>query len=99
MQLSPFQPMIIGDPLTVGTSAATVNMPYDSKVLCTYLVSNRGTQDIFFRFGAAPTVTVNNGVVLPAGGQYTFTGPPNAVIQAIAPATGSALYVVAGEGF
>mgnify|MGYP000405622410 CR=1 FL=1 len=99
MQISPFQPMIISDPLVVGATAATVSITYDSKVLCTYLMSNRGTQDIFFRFGAAPTVTVNNGVVLPAGGQSTFTGPPNAVIQAIAPATGSTLYVVAGEGF
>ena len=98
MQLSAFQPMIIGDPLTVGTSAVTANMVYDSKVLTTYLLTNRGTQDIFFRFGAAPVITVNNGVVIPAGGQSTFTGPPNAVVQAIAPASGSTLYVVAGEG-
>jgi hypothetical protein len=98
MQLSPFQPMIIGDPLTVGTSAATVTMPYDSKVLCTYLLTVRGGQDVFFRFGATPTVTASNGIVIPAGGQSTFTGPPNAVIQAIAGLVGSTLYVVAGEG-
>lgn len=98
MQLNPFQPMIIGTPLAVGTSAGTVAMPYDSKVLTTYLMTVRGTQDVFFRFGDTPTVTVNNGIVIPAGGQSTFTGPPNAVIQAIAPGAGSTLYVVAGEG-
>ena len=93
-----FQPMVIGTPLAVTTAAQTVTMAFDTRQLTVYRITNAGTQQVSILFGASPVVTVNNGIQLLPGTVETLTGPVNAAIQAIAPATGSTLYVVAGEG-
>jgi hypothetical protein len=98
MLLNPFQPMITGAPLAVTGAAQNATITYDTKQLCTYLLTNVGTQTVFVLFGTSPTVTVNNGFPVLANSQSTFTGPPNATVQAIAAAVGSTLYVSAGEG-
>ena len=98
MLINAFQPLIIGTPLVVTASPQTVVIAYDTKQLCSYRIVNSGTQQVSILFGATPVVTVLNGIQLLPNTVETFTGAPNATIQAIAPATGSTLYVVAGEG-
>ena len=98
MLINAFQPLIIGTPLAVTASAQTVVMPYDTKQLTSYRIVNSGTQQVSILFAASPVVTVNNGIQMLSNTVETLTGPPNATIQVIAPATGSTLYVVAGEG-
>ena len=98
MLINAFQPLIIGTPLAVTTAAQTVVMPYDTKQLTSYRIVNAGTQQVSILFAASPVVTSTNGIQILPNTVETLTGPPNATIQVIAPATGSTLYVVAGEG-
>ncbi len=98
MLINAFQPMIVGTPLAVTGTAQNASITYDTKQLTSYLITNIGTQTVFFLFGTTATVTANNGIPILANTQSTFTGPPNATIQAIAAAVGSSLYVAAGEG-
>jgi len=96
-----FQPMVLTANAAVLTTIVTITPAYATPnplQLCSYRLVNVGNQIVFFLFGASPAVTVANGIPIAAGASETFTGPPNSVIQTIASATGSTLYVTVGEG-
>lgn len=93
-------------PITVGTSSATAACLATSKNIC---LSNVGTQVVFVRVtlgtdnSAATTadfpvlpntqkVIRKSNTIDSAGGGYTR-------VAAIAPATGSTLYITSGDGF
>lgn len=100
--LNAFQPMIITAPLAVAVTAQTIAPAYDAKQLSAYRMVNDGAQVSYWRFvtPAAPagTITVNNGIKMLAGTVEVFTGPINASVDVIGPATGSIFSVYVGEG-
>ena len=98
MLINAFQPLIVGTPLVVTTVAQTLAITYDTKQLSSYRFVNAGTQQVAFLFGTGTAVTLVNGNQMFPNTIETFTGPPNATIQFIAPAAGSTIYVTAGEG-
>lgn len=99
MIINAFQPMIVAAPLSVTASPQTITPIYDNKQLTSYRFSvTGGSTPTFFLFGTALTLTATNGVAMQPGATETFTGPPNAVIQVLGPASGATFYAAVGEG-
>jgi hypothetical protein len=94
--------------IAVTAAAQTLNTAANSNAAqqaagdTNYLISNVGSQTVFFEFslagGAVAAATVGNSTPVLPNSQAIYSGPPNAQISVIAGAVGSSLYCTPGEG-
>lgn len=103
----PFSPRASNQTTPAGTANGAVtasvtqitlpNGPYDTETVGRFV--NIGTQTIFWAYGTQSSLSVSNGVPMLPNTVETFSLPPGiTTISVIAAATGSTLYVTAGDG-
>lgn len=89
--------------ITVGAASANVQIPNSASGAGQVRVRNRGTADVWFRFGGDNTVTADmtNDMSIGAGGVEIFTLPQNAGnawVAAIAVGATGVVEFTAGSG-
>jgi hypothetical protein len=105
MQLQGFQPQQPTVNLAVTASAQTIsyatlsNSGSGVQSSMTVLLTNIGSQPIFWLPTVTAIVTASNGVPLPPNSQKAFTIPAGSGLGFIAPDIGSTIYATLGEGF
>lgn len=85
----------------VTASVTQINLPtgapYATETVGRFV--NSGTQTIFWAYGSEASLSPSNGVPMLPNTVETFTLPPGiSQISVIAGATGSTLYITAGDG-
>jgi hypothetical protein len=104
-QITPFYPFRnnLTVNLAVGTTSSSVSsIPATDTSSRTYqyLITNVGAGVVFIEIGTAENLAASLTTSVPVlqNTSQVFTGPPGAVIAAIAAATGNTLYITRGEG-
>ena len=86
--------------VAVTTSIQQITLPgapYGGETIGRFV--NSGTQTIFWCYGTSASLSVSNGMPMMANTAELFTLPKSITkISVIGPATGSTLYITAGDG-
>ena len=99
-QLSAFAIQATSVNLTVGTTSSAVIADTNGN-RTQYRIANLGSNTVYFTYGppgTTPTASLTTSVAMLGGTVEVFTLPANAVIAAIAAATGNTLNITPGEG-
>ena len=102
MLTSPFYPLYPTVNVAVTATSATVQSNSGGHV-AQYLLTNVGTNVVFVTLAdptitASPTATTGASTPILPNSYKVLSGPVNALVAAVASATGNTLYITPGEG-